>query len=154
MCVSADLLKTFLFVCTAVYSWTNSLLVNDDAPLTSWCVSHSAFSLCKYVCRYPVKGYLPLQDPPHLVLRQSAFLVQCMDRLVFYEPPDDVKVGPSFDHVNNVYCYMCLRMIKPKSSPPILSNWSLFIIYWNSWLHYWCVAMVIYKCKDHVIHTA
>ena len=44
------------------------------------------------VYRYPVKGYLPLQDPPHLVLQQSAFLVQCMDRLVLYDPPDNVKV--------------------------------------------------------------
>ena len=45
-----------------------------------------------HVYRYPVKGYLPLQDPPHLVLQQSAFLVQCMDRLVFYNPPDKIKV--------------------------------------------------------------
>lgn len=46
----------------------------------------------QHVYRYPVKEYLPLQDPPHLVLKQSAFLVQCMDRLIFYEPPEAVKV--------------------------------------------------------------
>lgn len=67
--------------------------------------------------RYPVQGYLPLQDPPHLVLQQSAFLVQCMDRLVFYDPPDAVKNDEakilSTDTIKLILIYHILEQLAP-----------------------------------------
>ena len=60
-----------------------------------------------------MKGYLPLQDPPYLVLQQSAFLVQCMDRLVFYTPPDNVKVVFKIVyHLKHEWLYMYILVLQ------------------------------------------
>ncbi|XP_065910062.1 E3 ubiquitin-protein ligase RNF123-like isoform X2 [Dysidea avara] len=84
------------------------------------------------IYRYPIEGYLPLQDPPHLMLQQAAFLVECIKRLVFYTAPekmDQAKVL-SIDTVKLIVIYHLLEQLAPllHNSYTIAEVWLPFLL--------------------------